>query len=306
MNVVSAARFAIPVLLLGGVIQPGKAIAQPAYQYGDVFVTAQMNDSTGYDRPYAVVFPRGQTRDGAVMWSCGEAPQGFAVAVRLGEDGAEGATRRLVWSLDESAPDTTVAQGVSGSRMWFVSDEDASALPDRLRGAARMSIRVLRSDTPQHAVEYTYTLAGADSATAQLACGGNTEDLAQALTAREALLQLSREPFVGRDGRLDGEPRPQEWWPQLLNVQEVARTMQRNYPPELMNAGVGGEVMLRFHVQQDGLVAPGSARVLDATDAGFVPAAVRVVEIMRFRPARRDGQVVGVWVTQPIHFRTAN
>jgi hypothetical protein len=27
---------------------------------------------------------------------------------------------------------------------------------------------------------------------------------------------------------------------------------------------------------------------------------------MRFRPARRDGQVVGVWVTQPVQFRTAN
>ncbi|HEX2080292.1 MAG TPA: TonB family protein [Longimicrobium sp.] len=303
MHIPSIARGFIPLLLLGGVIPPVQAAAQPDPRHRDVRVGFEMNEATGYDRPYAIVFARGQPRDGVLMWSCGEDPQRYVVGVRLAEDGAEGATRRMAWSVDGGAPDTTVVQGVAGNRVWFVRDEDANAIPERMRGASRMSIRVARGDAPGQDVEYTYGLAGVDSALIQLACDGNDADLAEALTGRQVLLKLSREPRMGRNGRLEFDPRPREWWPQLLNHDEVAMSVVRRYPAGLRDRGVNGEVLLRFFVQQDGRVAPGSARTLRATHVGFIPAAATIVEGMRFRPARRNGQVVGVWVTQPIQFR---
>lgn len=93
--------------------------------------------------------------------------------------------------------------------------------------------------------------------------------------------------------------------PELLNRDEVATALQRNYPPLLRDAGVEGRVMLRYRVTRDGMVDPGSVGVEEASHDAFSEAAVRVVKRMRFRPARYKGSPVPVWVVQPITFQTS-
>lgn len=303
MNVPSAARFAIPVLLLGGIIPAGTAAAQGSRLRDSVRVSEHMDESTGYDRSYAVVFAQGQRRDGAVMWSCGDDGQGFVSAVRLGEDGADGATRRMVWSVDGGAPDTTSLHGVQGSRVWFVSDEHANGFAARARAGTRMAVRVSREGAPARDVEYAYVLAGADSALSRLKCAADV-GAAGVASGREALRQLSTEPFLRPDGRMGYDPRPRGWLPQLLNQDELLQFLRRRFPVGLRDAGVSGEVVLRIRVQPDGRVDAGSVRVISASDVRFVPAAAGAVEILRFRPARRNGRVVSAWVTLPIQFTT--
>src|SRR5262249_50002344 len=41
--------------------------------------------------------------------------------------------------------------------------------------------------------------------------------------------------------------------PVLLNAEEVSRGLQRNYPPLLRDAGIGGEVVIWFYVNTEGV-----------------------------------------------------
>lgn len=301
MNIPSAARFVIPVLLLGGLLRPGEAAAQPSGVQDTVRVTSYMDESTGYDRGYAVVFAHGQAREGAVMWSCGDGPRDFVSAVRLGEEGVDGATRRMVWSVDGGAPDTTSVHAVQGSRMWFVRDEDAGAFAARARTGARMAIRVSRGGAPEQEVEYTYALARADSALGQLECARDA-GVAGVPSGREALRQLSTEPFLRPDGRMAFDPRPDGWMPRLLNQPELSDYLHRRYPAATRHERLRGHVHLRMHVLADGRVEQGTVRVISASDVRFVPVAAAAVEILRFRPARRNGRAASAWVTLPIQF----
>ena len=91
--------------------------------------------------------------------------------------------------------------------------------------------------------------------------------------------------------------------PELLNRDEVAAALQRNYPPLLRDAGVGGRVMLRYRITRAGDVDAGSVEVLESTHDDFTVAALRVAKRMRFRPGRYNGSPVPVWVSQPITFQ---
>ncbi|HEX2095437.1 MAG TPA: energy transducer TonB [Longimicrobiaceae bacterium] len=88
--------------------------------------------------------------------------------------------------------------------------------------------------------------------------------------------------------------------PVLQNRAEVARLLQRFYPPLLRDAGITGQAQIKFVVGADGRVAPGSATVVSATHDAFGDASTRVVEKMRFRPAKVGGRPVPVLVTLPI------
>ncbi len=91
--------------------------------------------------------------------------------------------------------------------------------------------------------------------------------------------------------------------PELSNRNDVARQISRNYPPLLRDAGVTGTVQLRFRVNQDGRVDAESIQVENASHEAFGDAAKKVVERMRFRPAKVGGKSVNVWVTLPIQFQ---
>lgn len=91
--------------------------------------------------------------------------------------------------------------------------------------------------------------------------------------------------------------------PSLSNASEVQRTLSRSYPPLLRDAGVGGQVQVKMRVNEDGRVDASSIEILDTSHEQFGDAARRVVERMRFRPAKVDGRAVKVWVILPVTFQ---
>lgn len=58
--------------------------------------------------------------------------------------------------------------------------------------------------------------------------------------------------------------------------------MERNYPRELRDAGVGGQVMLRFRLLEDGSVDRTSIQILNSTNAAFDAVARRAVQRLRY------------------------
>ena len=91
--------------------------------------------------------------------------------------------------------------------------------------------------------------------------------------------------------------------PELSNRSDVGRALERNYPPLLRDAGVGGTVMLSFRVNEDGRVDPTSITVVSSDNEQFSDAAKKVVERMRFRPAKVNDRPVKVLVQLPVTFQ---
>lgn len=91
--------------------------------------------------------------------------------------------------------------------------------------------------------------------------------------------------------------------PRLLNREQVARTLERTYPPLLRDAGIAGTVIVHFMIDADGSVLRrelGRSSGHDALDA----AALAVAAEMQFAPAYNRGLPVRVWVAVPVVFRT--
>jgi protein TonB len=90
--------------------------------------------------------------------------------------------------------------------------------------------------------------------------------------------------------------------PSLANRGEMHRALEREYPPSLRDAGIGGTVALLLHIDEQG-------RLLEAevgTSSGFAAldqAALRVAHVMRFRAALNRDKKVAVWVVVPVTFR---
>lgn len=88
--------------------------------------------------------------------------------------------------------------------------------------------------------------------------------------------------------------------PQLRNAAEVQRLLQRLYPPLLRDAGITGNVTMKFVVNAQGSVEPTSVSVVSASHDSFGEASTKVVERMRFKPAKVGGRAVPVLVQIPI------
>lgn len=88
--------------------------------------------------------------------------------------------------------------------------------------------------------------------------------------------------------------------PELRNRSEVARLLQRLYPPLLRDAGITGQATIKFVVNAQGRVEPGSVSVVAATHDAFGEASTKVGEKMVFKPAKVGGRAVPVLVTMPI------
>ncbi len=88
--------------------------------------------------------------------------------------------------------------------------------------------------------------------------------------------------------------------PQLQNAAEVQRLLQRNYPPLLRDSGITGQVQMKFVVNAQGRVEATSVSVVNASHDAFGEASTRVVERMRFKPAKVGGRAVPVLVQIPI------
>ncbi len=96
-----------------------------------------------------------------------------------------------------------------------------------------------------------------------------------------------------------GETPPAFEPPILINAESPV-----NYPRDLFEQQVEGVVILRLYVDAEGEIAPESTRIAEGSGYPELDsAALRGVELMRFAPARRNGQPVGTAFLQPVHFR---
>jgi TonB family protein len=76
------------------------------------------------------------------------------------------------------------------------------------------------------------------------------------------------------------------------------------YPADLYDQGVEGEVRLRLYVDSAGHVLAESTRVAASSGTPALDsAAVRGASQMTFAPAHKDGQPVGMAFYQPVVFR---
>lgn len=89
--------------------------------------------------------------------------------------------------------------------------------------------------------------------------------------------------------------------PELRNRAEVARALERNYPPLLRDAGIGGETLVWFFIDENGRVQRTQINKSSGYDA-LDQAALTVAEQMEFSPALNRDKKVPVWVAIPIVF----
>jgi TonB family protein len=111
------------------------------------------------------------------------------------------------------------------------------------------------------------------------------------------------DPPRTRAAPLEDGPRftPYTQKPELANAADVARALQRNYPPLLRDSGVGGTTLVWFLIDERGAV---QRKDIHRTSghAALDEAALSVADRMRFRPAENRGEKVAVWVQIPITF----
>ena len=90
--------------------------------------------------------------------------------------------------------------------------------------------------------------------------------------------------------------------PVVLNMTDVMRATEREYPTMLRDTGIGGTVMVHLFIDTEGVVQ----NALVARSSGqerLDLAALRVAYEFEFEPARNDDTVVPVWVQLPISFQ---
>lgn len=91
--------------------------------------------------------------------------------------------------------------------------------------------------------------------------------------------------------------------PDIKNRSEVARALEREYPPLLRDAGIGGTVQVWFFINEQGSVE----RTQIAESSGHKAlddAAIDVANIIQFTPALNRDKTVPVWISLPITFTT--
>jgi TonB family protein len=103
---------------------------------------------------------------------------------------------------------------------------------------------------------------------------------------------------------VDAAPAPEkdvvERMPMMLNLRSLRDAMYRDYPEWLKSAESRGTVNVRMRVSAEGV--PGEAVITSSTNPEFNAASLRVIRVVRFRPAALDGRPVAVWVELPLQW----
>jgi protein TonB len=83
-----------------------------------------------------------------------------------------------------------------------------------------------------------------------------------------------------------------------------------DYPEDLRDAGITGEVVIKLHIHMDGSVK--GAKILrkkssattdeekEAAEKAFVAAVIRVIKSWKYEPAKLDGEPISIWF--PVNF----
>ena len=131
------------------------------------------------------------------------------------------------------------------------------------------------------------------------------EDVTIASTTFEdnPIENLPPPPTASANEDLSAAPRftPFTVRPELRNRAEVARALERNYPPLLRDAGIGGETLVWFFIDENGRVQKTQINKSSGYEA-LDKAALTVAEQMQFSPALNRDKKVPVWVAIPIVF----
>ena len=91
--------------------------------------------------------------------------------------------------------------------------------------------------------------------------------------------------------------------PGVKNRDELARAMEREYPPLLRDAGIGGTVIVHFFIDETGVVQ--NALVAETSGhRALDEAALKIAPIIEFTPALNRDRRVPVWIQLPITFQT--
>ena len=90
--------------------------------------------------------------------------------------------------------------------------------------------------------------------------------------------------------------------PSILNRDDVVRAMEREYPPLLRDAGIGGTVRVYFFIDENGQVQDNRIDQSSGHQA-LDDAALKVAGVYRFSPALNRDKKVPVWVSFPITFQ---
>jgi len=90
--------------------------------------------------------------------------------------------------------------------------------------------------------------------------------------------------------------------PSILNRNDVIRAMEREYPPLLRDAGIGGTVRVYFFIDENGQVQDYRIDQSSGHQA-LDDAALAVADVYRFSAALNRDKKVPVWVSCPITFQ---
>ncbi len=91
--------------------------------------------------------------------------------------------------------------------------------------------------------------------------------------------------------------------PDITNRAEVARALEREYPPLLRDAGIGGRTIVWFFIDEQGVVQNQQVNTSSGHQA-LDDAALRVAPVFKFTPALNRDKAVPVWISLPITFTT--
>ena len=290
-------------LQLGGTLSAAHAHAQQHLQIGNFRVMIYTSPATGRDLSFARVKPEGRVNGGDLVWACGGDPAGLSVGIQLGTTPTRvGAARQALFRFDLDEHYAGAFLG-KAQDLWVLRDQDTAPATARALTAERLVVWVEGDGSSQPPERYAYRLTGLDSVLGRLGCSvraGEDGERAGIVTLRT--LAAGKQ---GPDSAAATELIVEEV-PRLVSRTEVLRQVSRNYPPLLRDRRVSGTVVLRFRVRETGVVDTASIAVdrstHPSTHRDFVAAAIRVVTVVRWHPARLDGRPVGVWVTMPVYF----
>lgn len=118
-----------------------------------------------------------------------------------------------------------------------------------------------------------------------------------------ALLMLAGAPDAAAQEALYS-PAELSTLPKIAAPGKVKSLIERTYPPEMKNRGIGGRVQVQFVVGVDGKVEPTSIKVMATTAPALADAAIEVAKLLEFNPGQKDGKAVRSQVLLPIVYST--
>ncbi len=134
-----------------------------------------------------------------------------------------------------------------------------------------------------------------------------TEAERRAVEARRSAMEEAEDGGAPTDEEADisASPAftPYTTAPQYANLDEINEALEREYPPLLRDAGIGGTVDMWFFVDEEGVVR--NQRIGTSSGHGALDeAALRIAPVFRFKPALNRGEAVPAWVRFPVTFGT--